>query len=326
MMTKIEELWQSIRRDAGAGLAHEDGWKLVQLDPSHPFDIYAGVDGGGLAMLAIGTSSRPPSIDGDTGALGYVRLQRAGGRWLMGLRLVGPGLEGVFGRLCQDLADTAGHVATEAALISLFRERLLLWKRLFRDSGTGLMQKFQVKGLIAELLTLEEFIRIRPEDPLMPVMAWTGPGKTSQDFVFADHAVEVKAVGAGVSSVSISSAEQLDSAVPLVLRACVLREAAPSETDALTLPQLATRIEHLLAGIPGATAVFRDKLLEAGYVEHAYYQSVAFTTLETRLYAVQGSFPRIVPASLPAGIPDVSYTILFSAIEPFRVPEIEDAA
>jgi hypothetical protein len=325
-MTKIEELWQSIRKDAAASPAPEDGWRLVRLDPLHPFDIYAAVDNGGLAMLAIGTSSCPPSIDGDTGALGYIRLQRVGGRWLMGLRLAGPGLEGVFGRLCQDLADTAAGVATEAALVLLFRERLLLWKRLFRDGGTGLMQRFQIKGLIAELLALEEFIQAFPEEPLLPVMAWTGPGGTSQDFLFASHAVEVKAVSSGVSSVSISSVEQLDSPVPLLLRTCVLREAAPSETGALTLPQLAARIEHLLASVPSATAVFRDKLLEAGYVEHAYYQSVAFTSLETRLYAVQAGFPRIVPASLPAGIPDAKYTILFSAIEPFRVLEIEDAA
>lgn len=325
-MTKIEERWQSIRQASDASPAPDNGWTLVRLDPLHPFDIYAAVDGDGLVMLAIGTSSRPPSIDGDTGALGYIRLQRAGGRWLMGLRLASPGLEGVFGRLCQDLADTAAGVATEAALVSLFRERLLLWKRLFRDGGTGLLQKFQIKGLLAELLALEEFVRAHPDEPLLPVMAWTGPSGTSQDFLFACHAVEVKAVSAGATCVSISSVEQLDSPVPLELRVCVLREATPTETGAFILPQLAARIEHLLAGVPGATAVFRDKLLEAGYVEHEYYHSIAFTALEMRQYVVQDGFPRIVPAGLPAGIPDVSYSILFSSIEPFRVPELKDAA
>lgn len=325
-MTKIEELWRSIRQAAATSLATEDGWKLLRLDDGHPFDIYAAVDMNGLAMLAIGTSSPPPLIDGDTGALGYIRFQRAGGRWLMGLRLAGAGLEGVFGRLCQDLADAATGVTTETALVALFRERLMLWKRLFRDGGTGLMQKFQIKGLVGELLALQEFIEASPEDSLESLMAWTGPSGTDQDFLFSNHAVEVKAVGAGATAVSISSAGQLDCLVPLVLRTSVLRDAAPDEPCALTLPLLATGIEQLLTAIPGGATMFREKLLEAGYVEHEYYRGVAFSLLETRLYSVGSAFPRIVPASLPTGIPDVSYSILFSAIEKFRVLETEHAA
>lgn len=72
-----------------------------------------------------------------------------------GIAPCGLDLEQVFGRLCQDLIDAAAKVATEAALVSLFRERLLLWKRLFRDGGSGFLQKFQIKGLIAELLALD---------------------------------------------------------------------------------------------------------------------------------------------------------------------------
>lgn len=325
-MTKIEELWQSIRQESSAGLSADDGWKLLRLNPQHPFDIYAAVDVNGLAVLAIGTSAPPPSIDGDTGALGYIRFQRSGGRWLMGLRLAGAGLEGVFGRLCQDLADAAAGVSTEAALVALFRERLTLWKRLFRDGGSGLMQKFQIKGLLGELLALEDFMRARAADPLQALMAWTGPAGADQDFLFSDHAVEVKAVSAGASSVGISSAGQLQCVVPLQLRIGILRDAAPEEPAALTLPRLVARIEQLLAASPGGTTLFRDKMLEAGYVEHEYYRSIAFSLLETCHYSVEPGFPRIVPASLPAGIPEVSYSILFAAIEEFRVSETKHAA
>lgn len=325
-MTRIEELWHSIRRDAAKTSSPEDGWKLVRIDPRHPFDIYAGVDGSGFAVLAIGTSTRPPAIDADTGALEYIRLQRASGRWIMGLRLAGPGLEEVFGRLCQDLVDTAAGVATEAALVSLLRERLQLWKRLFRDGGSGLLQKFQIKGLIAELLALEDFICAHPTDPLLPLISWTGPGGTSQDFLFAGRAVEVKAVSPVADTVSISSAEQLDAPVPLALRVCQLRESSPSEPGALTLPLLVSRIEQLFAGVPQASATFREKLLEAGYVEHEYYQTVAFTPLETRHYGVRDGFPRLVRTNLPAGIPDVAYTIRFSSIEIFLIPENPYAA
>jgi hypothetical protein len=324
-MTRIEELWQSIRRDTASAPVREDGWRLVRIDTSHPFDIYAGVDGSASVMLAIGIGIRPPAINADTGALTYIRLPRVGGRWIMGLRLAGHALEEVFGRLCQDLADAAISVTTEAGLVTLFSERLQLWRRLFRDGGSGLLQKFQIKGLIAELLALEEFIRAHPADSLLPVVSWTGPGGTSQDFLFSHYAVEVKAVAPGADTVNVSSAEQLDALVPLTLRVCVLREASPSEPEALTLPLLITRVEQLLAGSPRATAMFRDKLLEAGYVEHEYYQTVAFTPLETRHYEVGTGFPRLIRANLPDGIPNVTYAILFSSIETFQISENPDA-
>ncbi|MBB5371637.1 MULTISPECIES: PD-(D/E)XK motif protein [unclassified Janthinobacterium] len=326
MMTKIEDIWRAIRDEAITSPSNDNGWKLVRLDPDHPFDIYAAIDGSGLAMLAFGLSALPPSIDGDTDALDYVRFQRSAGRWLMGLRLAGQGLESVFGRLCQDLVDAAAEIPSETALVALFRERLMLWKRLFRDGGNGLLQKFQIKGLIGELIALEEFIRLHPDKPLLSVLAWTGPGGTSQDFMFSNYAVEVKAVSANALTVSISSAEQLDCLLPLVLRTYVLREAPTEEAGALTLPLLAARIEQLLAVVPGGAAMFREKLLESGYVEHEYYRSVAYSTLEMRLYTVGPAFPRITPVSLPVGIPDVSYSILFSSLEQFRILETQDAA
>jgi len=325
-MTRIEQLWLEIRRDMAGEQLAGSSWTLIRVDPRHPFNIYAGVNGNGSAMLAIGVSSRPLAIDADTGALGYVRIQRAGGDWVMGLRLEEPGLETVFGRLCQDLVDTAAGVATETALVALFRDRLLLWKRLFRDGGSGLLQKFQIKGLIAEMLALEEFISANAADPLQPLAAWTGPKGTSQDFLFAGYAVEVKAVSPDAEAVGISSAKQLDAPVPLSLRVCVLREASPSEKGALTLPLLVTRIEELLADSAGATAAYRDRLLEAGYVEHDHYQNTAFTPMETRHYAVGDGFPRLVPATLPAGIPNVTYSILFSSITPFLNPPNSHAA
>lgn len=316
-MTRIEEIWHSIRSESAGAAMPEDGWILVRIDPSHPFDVYAGMDRTDCVMLAIGISFRPPSVDADTGALEYVRQQRANGQWIMGLRLAGAGLDAVFGRLCQDLVDAAAGVATETALVALFRERLLLWKRLFRDGASGLLQKFQIKGLIAELLTLEGFVSESRSDLIEPLLAWTGPAGSSQDFLFSRHAVEVKAVSPNTAAVSISSLKQLDAPVPLTLQVLVLRESSTSEPEALTLPLLVCRIENTLSSVAGAAPLFRKRLLEAGYVEHDHYETVAFSHLETRLYHVGEGFPRIVVATVPAGIPEVSYNILFSSIIQF---------
>jgi hypothetical protein len=316
-MTRIEEIWHAIRQGTAGTTLPETGWALVRVDDRHRFDIYAGMDSGGAAMLAVGTSSRPPGMDAETGALEYVRIQRAGGSWIMALRLGKAGLETVFGRLCQDLADAAADVATEAALINLFRERLLLWKRLFRDGGSGLLENFQIKGLTAELLALEGFIAACPTDPLAPLLAWTGPAGACQDFIFSEHAVEIKAVSPAAEAVGISSAEQLHDSVPLELRVYALREASPSEANAVTLPTLVSRIERLISDTQSAGTLFRNRLLEAGFIEHDHYHTVAFTLSSVRGYAVADGFPRLVPANLPAGIPTVMYSILFSSISPF---------
>jgi hypothetical protein len=325
-MTRIEAIWQSIREEAAESQVLEGESTLVRIDPHHPFDIYGGVDGGGSVMLAIGVTMRPPVIDADTGALTYIKLQRPGGRWLMGLRLAGTGLEQVFGRLCQDLIDAAVNVATEAALVSLFRERLLLWKRLFRDGSSGLLQKFQIKGLVAELLVLEHFILAHRKDPLLPVVSWIGPSGADQDFMFSDRAIEVKAISPGIEMVNIASAEQLEAEVPLSLYVCVLREASSKEIGALSLPIVVSRIEHILSDVPDALRTFRGKLLEAGYVEHDHYQGIAYTPMGAKNYAVRDGFPRLVRARLPAGIPNVTYSILLSSIAAFQISENLDAA
>lgn len=324
-MTRIEELWKSLRSGVADRLGAAGGWQLVRIDTEHPFDIYAGIDGTDTAVFAMSVGMRPPAIDADTQALSYFTMPRAGGRFLIGFRLTAATLESVFGRLCQDLTDAAADVASETALISLFRSRLQLWKQLFRDGSLGLLNRQEIRELVGELLELGECIRAGLHDPLQAVTCWKNPA-AAQDFVFPDRAVEVTTVAPGASAVGIASALQLDAAVPLVLRICVLRESAASDPAALTLPLLVTRTAEKLASAPGAVTALHDRLLTAGYVEHEYYRSIAFVPLETRHYAVRDDFPRLVPASLPAGIPDATYTILLASIGAFQIPERSHAA
>ncbi|RQV01358.1 PD-(D/E)XK motif protein [Burkholderia cenocepacia] len=325
-LTRIETLWRAIRQEEAENRISEGEFRLVRIDPNHPFEVYAGVDATGSAMLAVGVSWRPPAIDANTGALNYIRVLRASGSWVMALRLSASGLEQVFGRLCQDLVDAAMHVATETALVSLFRERLLLWKRLFRNGTSGLLQNFQVKGLIAELLALETFMVQHPEDLAMPLMSWIGPSGADQDFLFANRAVEIKAVSPSAEKVSIASAEQLHAEVPLELHLYVLREGSPTESGAISLPVLANRIEQRLAEHPDALNAYRSKLIEAGYVEHDHYLGVSFTLMAISRYAVRDEFPRLIGSDVPSAIVDVTYSILLSSIVQFQIPETLDAA
>lgn len=318
MMTKIEELWRDALQQAGHKPIEANGFRLTRVAPESRFDIYAGVDSSSFVLLATGIHARPPNIDTDSSSLDYFRQQRKDGSWLMVLRLRQNGLETVFGRLCQDLADAAEGMPDEKALVVLFRERLNLWRKLFQHGGSGFLQPHEIKGLIAEMLVLELLIRDGERDVHETVSGWIGPLGADQDFMYSDRAIEVKAIGPGAESISISSLEQLGCAVPMNLILATLRPATPGEPGAIGLNALAARIEGVIAESPEALNIFKERLLEARYVEHEFYETVLFEPTSIAAYSVRDTFPKLVRDMVPAGVVGASYSIGIDSIADFR--------
>jgi hypothetical protein len=318
MMTKIEELWRDALQQAGNKPIEANGYRLTRMAPESRFDIYAGVDSSSFVLLAIGIHARPPNVATDSSSLDYFRQQRKDGSWLMVLRLRQNGLETVFGRLCQDLADAAEGVPDEKALVALFRERLNLWKKLFQHGGSGFLQPHEIKGLIAEMLVLELLIRDGERDVHETVSGWIGPLGADQDFMYSDRAIEVKAIGPGAESISISSLEQLDCAVPMDLILATLRPATPGESGAIGLNALAARVEDMIAESPDALNTFKERLLEARYVEHEFYETVLFEPMSIAAYSVSDTFPKLIREMVPPGVVSASYSIEINLIAEFR--------
>lgn len=317
-MTRIEELWQEAIRQAGLKPIELNGYRLTRMALNSRFDIYAGVDASCFVLLAIGIHARPPNIATESSSLDYFRQQRQDGSWLMVLRLRQNGLESVFGRLCQDLIDAANGVPDEKALVSLFRERLNLWKKLFQHGGSGFLQAHEIKGLLAEMLVLETMLRDGERDVHATVVGWTGPLGADQDFIYSNRAVEVKAIVPGAESVTISSLEQLHCSIHMHLVLAALRQATLGEPGAIGLNGLAARIEGMIASNPDALTVFKERLLEARYFEHEYYDTVLFEPVSVIKYRVDDSFPKLVRDMVPAGIVSASYALDINAIAEFR--------
>lgn len=317
--TKIESLWITIRQQTETLSMESGGFRLLRLDPEHPFNIFAGIDDTGNVLLAIGVDSRPPNINVGTQALDYFRHQRASGSWLMVLRLIRSGLDPVFGRLCQDLVDSAISVPSQTALIKLFRERLILWQKLFQQGNNGCLEKHQIKGLMAELLSLEYLLTGKPDAMAETAMAWTGPLGADQDFIFGDRAIEIKAISPSSDKVSISSVGQLEALVPMELWVYVLRESSSGEHDCICIIDLTARVENLLSGCPEGLTVFRERLLAVGYIEQECYESACFNLMATNKYSISAGFPRLTGNGVPSGVSDISYSISISAIDSFRI-------
>ncbi|MDO8775115.1 MAG: PD-(D/E)XK motif protein [Burkholderiaceae bacterium] len=317
-MTRIEELWGDAIQQAIVKPIEADGYRLTRMAPESRFDIYGGVDSSSFVLLAVGIQARPPNIATDSSSLDYFRQQRKDGSWLMVLRLRQNGLETVFGRLCQDLVDAAEGVSDEKALVSLFRERLNLWKKLFQHSGSGFLQAHEIKGLIAEMLVLEILIHRGERDLHEAVSGWVGPLGADQDFVYSNQAIEVKAVGPGVDSISISSLDQLHSDVKMDLVLATLRSATPGEHGAIGLNGLTARLEGLIAESPEALNIFKDRLLEARYVEHEFYDTILFDPTSIDCYAITDDFPKLIRGMVPSGIDSATYSIKLDSIKDFR--------
>lgn len=317
-MTRIEELWQEATRQARLKPIEANGFRLTRMAADSRFDIYAGVDASSCVLLAIGVHARPPNITTESSSLDYFRQQRQDGSWLMVLRLRQNGLESVFGRLCQDLVDAANGVPDEKALVSLFRERLNLWKKLFQHGRSGLLLPQEIKGLLAEMLVLESMLRDGERDLYETLAGWIGPIGADQDFMYSDLAVEVKSIAPGAESVTISSLGQLQCAVPIYLILATLRQATPGEEGAIGLNGLTARIEGMIASSPDALTVFKERLLEARYVEHEFYDSILFEPMSIIRYRVDDGFPRLVSDMVPAGIVSASYALDINTITEFK--------
>jgi hypothetical protein len=225
-------------------------------------------------------------------------------------------LQAVFGRLCQDLVDAAVQVESDERVVTLVLERLGLWKRLFQK-GEGLLEEHEVRGLIAELLTVEDLLNEAHRSGSEIVAGWVGPTDAEQDFVFPDQALEVKAMAPGRARIQISSLDQLSTSVPLQLIVRPLKPTSQAAPDSVSLNALVARIEGRLSGNAADVALFRERLLEGRYVEHEGYDKLTYALGKAMVFEVREQFPRLLRSTVPPGVANARYELSLDALAPF---------
>lgn len=322
MATRIEQIWQELLDEAESSPLGGDDLSLRRLGADRRFDVYGGIDGARHAIFAVSVRERPRKIAIDASAFDHTRSRRADGSWLLILRLTRPGLEQVFGRLCQDLADAAEAVSTEEELVELFAARLEMWERLFMGADDALLRPHQIRGLIGELSVLARLLASGTRPMREVIDAWVGPQGQDQDFRLSDVAIEVKAVSPNWRSLSISSLRQLDSSLPLRLVAVTLSGSAPGRPGALSLNAAVQALETLLGADARALAILGERLLAAGYVETQRYDEDWFVVTEITAYDVAEAFPRLVPSMVPIGVVSATYELARDRVAEFELDEL----
>jgi hypothetical protein len=321
----IEAQWQALETESRS--LGDDGWRLRLARPVGGHPLFAATSGRRRVLLLRGAAAAiPPRADWPVCTGLEMLAVTLDGHAYLGVALREPRFADVFAALAEDLARRIEKaVASGASGVAVFLGQLRRWQRFLAIARDGLDPAAQ-RGLWGEL----HFLKYRLLPPLggAAVDGWKGPDGAHQDFQFAGAWIEVKTTLAKQpQSVRIASERQLDETRAPALFLHVLALEA-HEGGAATLPAAIADLRAALTAWPAARETFEEKLLAAGYLDqHApRYDATGYAVRLAQDFRVQGDFPRIVEAALPAGIGEASYSLSLAACAGFAAAETEIAA
>lgn len=227
----------------------------------------------------------------------------------------------LFYNLCMDIVVSTSAAKTEKEAVLLALTRTWRWHHLLRGGSNNRLSQEEQKGLIGELLVIEQ--HLLPNLSAMDVVAgWRGPLGAPKDFEIGSVCIEVKSRrSAAVPCVAVSSESQLDDTDidTLFLYVTDLDRAPCNSTDGKSLTTLASRVRELIGSMDqSAVEVLEGLLAAAGFRWHDDYSDTLWLEGHSRLYRVWGCFPRITSKQIASGIRNVRYTISLVECEPFR--------
>ncbi len=218
----------------------------------------------------------------------------------------------VFEVLCNDLVDASKQAVSLQEVVVLLKSRLILWADMFK--GLKGVTRQEVYGLAAELSFLKIWLESQANKNLD---VWVGPNGKSQDFISMTgaNAVEVKASSNDLTSVRISSLEQLDFEGDLILAIFPIRSANDDSVSPLNLSALVTSIESMLP--TNQIDIFRKKMAMIGLSLNHDVNAIHFVIGEPEYFDVRAGFPRIIKASVSSEIFNCSYDISLVSLAEF---------
>ena len=213
-----------------------------------------------------------------------------------------------FSILCCDIIEHSRPAANEAEALELVISRYKQWSKLLETQRSGLMDEQRRKGLLGELLFLEQ--RISSADSVLSaVQGWSGADGADQDFIYPDGWFEVKSIGVSAVSVMISSLEQLDCADAGELVINRIDKAAPDKAGAVSLNDVVRRMSASLIVNSDALDLFRTKLSQYGYIDLQEYSEQKYYCSGTQRYRIDESFPRLTSDNVPTQVIALHYEI-----------------
>lgn len=293
----LQKQWDSIK--------YKDGG-FLQIDTMHPLEWYIGYQSVSQKTLLLVSDTEIDIIESSKSMAVNRRRREVDNRWTLSFELLRDEQQDVFAILCCDVIEYSRAAISEKEALTLAISRYRQWGKLLEQQRGGLMNENLQKGLLGELLFLEERIDLQ-DFALDAIQGWVGADGADQDFVYSDGWFEVKCIGASAIGVTISSLEQLDcsDAGELVIKR--VDKTAPERPGAVSLNDIVHRISGRIDG--EALDLFYAKLYSYGYIDLQEYSEQKYYCSATQRYRVDDSFPRITRKMAAKQIASLRYEL-----------------
>lgn len=225
-----------------------------------------------------------------------------------------PSLDELFVKLCWDLIESS---MTSEKPVEKIVSQYKSWMKLLQQASEGILSSSMQKGLIGELLYLEEKINEIGEEKAF--RAWVGPEGSDQDFIFEYSWSEVKATSISSDTVTISSVQQLERPEKGHLVVYFMDKTSAKGQQTRTLPETVEKVKSLLS------VQYHDelscKLAKNGYFEKDIerYAAYMYRLAEKRIFLVDTEFPRLTRDNIPVEVVNARYDVSLSAIDSHRI-------
>lgn len=279
---------------------------------NNPLPFHIGYNNGNKCIIIL--HQKKIEIPPSTKAITAEYFQNSDCNYMLKLTLNHSSLEELFIKLCWDLLHISLQYPNNTEkVISQYRNWIKLFQKVSPDLLSGPLQK----GLLGELLYLEE--QIHQKGDIIALNAWLGPEGCDQDFVFDNTWTEIKTVSTDSDSITISSLQQLDCPQQGNLIIYFIDKISSGSNQSISLPETINKINSLLS-LPQQD-IFSCKLAKIGYFDNdsEYYQSARYRLSEKRIFSVNSKFPRLTRNNIPAEITNAQYKLSLAAIDPFKI-------
>ena len=305
----MQDKWNSLSVHAG-------GFLLVSDD--HPLSFHIGYDADYQKTFVVLNTDKIADVPSSK-AVKVRSVEQQNGKYALQFILLYSSLDELFAKLCWDLMDASKESDNPvSALVSQYKK----WQRLLQRVQGDLLPKNIQKGLIGELLMLEELIQ--SDGYSFAVNCWVGPEGSDQDFDLNRAWIEVKTTTIAGTTITISSLQQLDRTDKGYLAVYHIDPTTAYGDATISLNEMISRIDMLITD-ENTKNIFSCKLARLGYQlkDAEKYSEFRFKVKEKELFEVDESFPRLCKSTVPIGVTEVKYDISLPAIMSYKRMEID---
>jgi len=288
-------------------ISFKDGG-FLQIDVQHPLEWYIGYQSISQQTLVLVCDTEIGIIESSKSMAVSRRRRTIDNRWTLTFELVRNEQQGVFAILCCDVIEHSSVAISEKEALELVISRYKQWSRLLELQKSGLMDENSRKGLLGELLFLDQRIDAS-ESALSAIQGWSGAEAADQDFMYPEGWYEVKSVNVAATSITISSLEQLDCKDEGELVIMRIDKVAPERIGAISLNDIVHQISGKLSTHMDALDLFRTKLTAYGYIDLQDYSEQKYHYSALQRYRVDESFPQLTRKSVPVQIVSLRYEL-----------------